>query len=173
MPKDASTTTAAKNKAPGYVYKIGEARDNLPMIVAEVGSDATPNVVVGSRGKPTVVCVSYERYRPLLSHGNRTEKLAFLVVDELLAHAPQHIRTPAVQELSRLSISDLECLWSIESFPLSPQKTSALKRKMKEPSALDRLATRARIAQVLQDAREAGLYEVLADASSEVVDEAD
>ena len=166
-------SVASKNKIPGYVFKIGEARDNLSVIVAEVGSDTTSNVVVGSRGKPTVVCVSYERFRPLLSHGNRAEKLAFLVVDELLADAPQHIRTPAVQELSRLSIGDLERLWSIESFPLSPQKATALKRKMKEPGALDRLATRARVSQVLQEAREAGLYEVLADASSNAVDEAE
>ncbi|MBU2602944.1 MAG: type II toxin-antitoxin system Phd/YefM family antitoxin [Actinobacteria bacterium] len=65
----------AGNKTPGHVFKIGEARENLSKIVVDIESEALRSVVVGSRGKPTMVCVSYERFKPMLEHGNRSEKL--------------------------------------------------------------------------------------------------
>ncbi len=165
-------TYTAQRRAPVHVFKIAEARQGLSKIVVDVGSDASHSVVVGSRGKPTMICVSYERFRPLLEHGNRAEKLALLVVEELLPAAPEHIRSSAVEELARLSMADLECLWGIEAFPVAPKAEREIKRRMDNPEALDRLAQRARVCSVLAEARDAGLYDTLGDALGDVLDEA-
>jgi hypothetical protein len=161
---------ASTDAIAAHVIKIGEARENLSKIVVDIGSDVSRSVVVGSRGKPTMMCVSYQRFKPLLEHGNRSEKLALLIVEELLADAPEHIRTPAIRELSALPMEDLECLWGIDALPLTMSRAHQLKRKMKNPEALDRLAQRAHVAHVLSEARDAGLYDTLSDATSEVVD---
>ena len=158
------------SRVPSYVFKIGEARDNLSKIVIDVGADPSRAVVVGSRGTPTMMCVSYARFEPLLRRGNRAEKLALLVVEELLSDAPPYIRMPAIQELSQLPMRDLECLWGIDAFPLAAAKSDALKRKMAHPEALERLAERAQVAQVLSQAREAGLYDALADETDSAFD---
>lgn len=163
----------AKNQTPGYVFKVAEARENFSSIVTSVGSDNAPNAVVGSRGKPEIMCISYERYKPLLGHGNRTEKLALLIVEELLPDAPQHIRRPALEELSLLPMGDLECLWQVKAFPLAAKEMTMLKRCMKNPIALDRLAQRADVSEILQKAQAAGLYDALGDDMSQVLDEAD
>jgi hypothetical protein len=167
-------TRAARVSAPVFheeeipfpVYKIGQARHDLSKIVAEVGGDRGQSVIVGNRGKPEMMCVSYQRFNPLLKRGNRSEKFALLIVEELLANAPQYIRAPAVAELSQLPSSDLEKLWGIPSFPLSKSSTGRIKRGMSHPEALDRLAERARIAQVLEDAQGAGLYDALGHVTS-------
>lgn len=93
-------------------------------------------------------------------------------MEELLSDAPQHIRGPALEELGQLPMSDLECLWGVSGFPLAAGEASSLKRRMKNPTALDRLAQRAKVSRVLAEARDLGLYEVLGDATSDVVDEA-
>lgn len=165
-----SVSTSLVEGIPDHVFRIGEARENLSKIVIDVALDPSRTVVVGSRGIPTMICVSYQRFEPMLRRGNRTEKLALLVVDELLADAPPHIRAPAIRELSQLPMADLECLWGIETFPLTARQTANLKRMMAHPEALDRLAERARVAQVLSEARAAGLYDTLDHESGNVFD---
>lgn len=171
--RDALYDAVVKSKQPGQALKIGLVRENLSKIIVHVASDSGQPVVVGSRGEPSVMCVSYDKYKPLLGRGNRAEKLALLVVDELLPDAPPHIRNPAIAELSRLPMSDIETLWGIESFPQSERQARVIKGQMQHPEALDRLAQRARVTRVLTEAREAGLYEALDDAMSSVIDEAE
>jgi hypothetical protein len=156
--------------ADSRAFKIGEARDRLPQIVAQVQSGSVRSVTIGSRGESSLLCVSYPRYGALIARGNKTEKLALLIVDELLPDAPPHLRTPAIAELAQLTMGDLEKLWEVESLPLSVGKARDLKRLMENPGALDRLSKRAEIAHVLVQAREAGLYDALEDAMQSVLD---
>jgi hypothetical protein len=159
--------------ADSRAFKIGEARDRLTQIVAQVQSGSVRSITVGSRGEPSLLCVSYPMFGALIARGNKAEKLAVLIVDELLPDAPLHLRTPAIAELAQLTMGDLEKLWEVESLPLSASRSRALKRSMDNPGALDRLSKRAKIAQVLAQAREAGLYDALEDGMQRVLDRDD
>ncbi len=153
----------AKTKAAPLAITIRDARENLPGIVDAVTTGRSRGVAVGRRGKPNALVVSYDIYEPLIGHGDKKRKLALLITEELLGDAPQHIRMPAVEELSRLPMDDLVRLFKLESLSLGPEKLSAIKARMGHPEALDRLCQRFELAATLSRAREAGLYETAED----------
>ena len=128
-------------------------------------------MAVGPRGKPNAMVVSYEVYGALVSHGDKKRKLALLITEELLGEAPQHIRLPAVDELSRLPIDDLVRLFKLDSLSLSQEELTAIKTRMAHPEALDRLSQRYELAATLARAREAGLYEAAEDMANSVIAE--
>jgi hypothetical protein len=103
-------------------------------------------------------------------HGNKNRKLAFLIVEDLLGEAPPHLKAPAVQELSELALTDLMTLCTIETLPLDTEQMASLQDKLKRPEALKRLVQRYDVAAVISEARRAGLYEAVEDATSEVLD---
>lgn len=152
------------------VLKIGEARDNFPQMVSSLESGSSGSYVVGRYGKPAAALVSYQRFEPMLVRGNKKEKLALLIVEDLLEDAPQHIKTPAIGEVSRLPMSDLMALWRLDTLPTNDRDASLARKKLRHPEVFDRLRQRARIAQAIADARSAGLYEMAEDAANEVID---
>ena len=157
--------------AASLVMNIRAARENLPGIVDAVATGRSRGVAVGRRGKPHALVVSYEVYEPLIGHGDKKRKLALLITEELLGDAPQYIRMPAVEELSRLPMDDLVRLFKLDSLSLGPEKLSAIKARMGHPEALDRLCQRFELAATLSRAREAGLYESAEDMSSSALTE--
>lgn len=106
----------------------------------------------------------------MLVRGNKKEKLALLIVEDLLEDAPQHIKTPAIGEVSRLPMSDLMALWRLDTLPTNDRDASLARKKLRHPEVFDRLRQRARIAQAIADARSAGLYQMAEDAANEVID---
>lgn len=160
------TTTSQKIT----VLKIGEARDSLPQMVNSLESGASGTYVVGRYGKPSAALVSYHRFEPMFRKGNKKAKLALLIVENLLEGAPQHIKSPAIAELSELPVSDLVALWRLDAIPADDAAASIERDKMHHPEVFDRLRQRARIAHAIADARSAGLYEMVEDASNDVVD---
>jgi hypothetical protein len=147
------------------VLKIGEARENFPQMVSSLESGSSATYVVGRYGKPAAALVSYQRFAPMLAHGHKKEKLALLIVEDLLGDAPQHIRSPAIVEVSRLPMSDLMALWRLDALPDTDRAAAATRKKLRHPEVLDRLLQRARIARAIADARAAGLYELAEDAA--------
>lgn len=139
--------------------KIGEARTRLPDLVRTVESSSDA-FAIGPRGNPSAMLISYNRVEPLLKPGIEP-KLALVLVEQLLASAPLHLRTPAVDELSALPVDDLRQLLFINSLPLSKTQTQKMKKSLKHPEALDRLVRRFELATAIASAREAGLYEAL------------
>jgi hypothetical protein len=156
MIRPASTTQNRKVT----VLKIGEARDKLPQLVSSLESGAASSYVVGRYGKPTAAVVSYQRFGPMLVHGNKRAKLALLIVEDLLENVPQHIKTPAVGEVSRLPMSDLMALWRLDGLPTNDREAAATRKKLRHPEVFDRLLERARVARSIADARAAGLYDM-------------
>jgi len=152
------------------VLKIGEARDKFPQMVSSLESGSSATYVVGRYGKPAAALVSYQRFGPILVRGNKKAKLALLIVEDLLEDAPQHIKAPAIGELSRLPVSDLMALWRLDALPTNDREAAAARKKLRHPEAFDRLLQRARIAQAIADARAAGLYEMAEDAANQVID---
>ena len=150
---------------------IRDARENLPGIVDAVTTGRSRGVAVGRRGKPNALVVSYEVYEPLIGHGDKKRKLALLITEELLGDAPQHIRMPAVDELSKLPMDDLVRLFKLDSLALTQEQLNVIKARMAHPEALDRLCQRFELAAVLSRAREAGLYEAAEDLSSAALTE--
>lgn len=148
------------------VVNIREARSNLPQIVNSVATGSSRGVVVGRRGRPAAAIVSHEWLEVLQRHGNKKRKLAVLIVEELLADAPLHLKRPAVDELSRLPESDLSKLWKIEALPLAKGQLASLQAKLAHPDALTRLVRRFDVATAINKAREAGLYDTAEDATS-------
>jgi PHD/YefM family antitoxin component YafN of YafNO toxin-antitoxin module len=137
--------------------KIGEARTRLPDLVRTVeGSSDT--YTIGQRGNPSAVLLSRKRVEPLLKP-EIEPKLALVIVEQLLADAPLHLRTPAVDELSELSRNDLLKLLTISSLPLSKAEAGKLKKDLEHSEALDRLTGRFELAKAIARAHEAGLYE--------------
>ncbi|MDO8987112.1 MAG: hypothetical protein Q7V14_02695 [Coriobacteriia bacterium] len=168
--QDSAGPRASYRLAPQPVLMVAEARANFSRLLSDVDAGPENSVLVGPRGKPSMACVSYTRFAPILKHGNKAEKLAFLVVEELLPDAPLHLRVPAVRELSVLPMEDLELLLRIDVLPLRDAEMKALQQRMRHPEALERLTKRANLAKTIADARESGFYDVIEDASSEVVD---
>ena len=152
------------------VLKIGEARDKFPQMVSSLESGSSAAYVVGRYGRPAAALVSYKRFGPMLVRGNKKAKLALLVVEDLLEDAPQHIKAPAIAEVSRLPLSDLMALWRLDRLPTNDQEAAAARKKLRHPEAFDRLLQRARVAQAIADARAAGLYEMAEDAANRVID---
>jgi hypothetical protein len=152
------------------VLKIGEARDKLPQMVSSLESGSSATYVVGRYGKPAAALVSYQRFGPMLVRGNKKAKLALLIVEDLLEDAPQHIKAPAIAEVSRLPMSDLMALWRLDTLPTNDREAAVARKKLQHPEAFDRLMQRARIAQAIAEARSAGLYEMAEDAANEVID---
>ena len=152
------------------VLKIGEARDKFPQMVSSLESGSSATYVVGRYGKPAAALVSYQRFGPLLVRGNKKEKLALLIVEDLLEDAPQHIKAPAIAEVSRLPRRDLMALWRLDTLPTNDRDAAVTRKKLRHPEVFDRLLQRAQIAQAIADARAAGLYEIAEDAASQVID---
>ena len=152
------------------VLKIGEARDKFPQMVSSLESGSSRSYVVGRYGKPAAALVSYQRFGPMLVRGNKKAKLALLIVEDLLEDAPQHIKAPAIAEVSRLPMSDLMALWRLDTLPTNDREAAVARKKLQHPEAFDRLMQRARIAQAIAEARSAGLYEMAEDAANEVID---
>ena len=152
------------------VLKIGEARDKFPQMVSSLESGSSAAYVVGRYGKPAAALVSYQRFGPLLVRGNKKEKLALLIVEDLLEDAPQHIKAPAIAEVSRLPRRDLMALWRLDTLPTNDRDAAVTRKKLRQPEVFDRLLQRAQIAQAIADARAAGLYEIAEDAASQVID---
>ena len=152
------------------VLKIGEARDKLPQMVSSLESGSSATYVVGRYGKPAAALVSYQRFGPMLVRGYKKAKLALLIVEDLLEDAPQHIKAPAIAEVSRLPMSDLMALWRLDTLPTNDREAAVARKKLQHPEAFDRLMQRARIAQAIAEARSAGLYEMAEDAANEVID---
>jgi len=180
VPRDAAAKTSRKVKvqamragvpAASSVITIRAARENLPGIVDAVTTGRLRGVAVGRRGKPNALVVSYEVYEPLIGHGDKKRKLALLITEELLGDAPQHIRMPAVEELSQLPMDDLVRLFKLDSLSLAAPKLNAVRGRMAHPEALDRLCQRFELAATLSRAREAGLYETIEDMSSSALTE--
>ena len=151
------------------VLNIREARKNLSQIVSSVAAESSRGVVIGRRGEPTAAIVSYKMIAELLKPGDKKRKLAVLVVEELLGDAPLHLKMPAVEELSRLPISDLNRLWKIERLPLDEAEFASLQAKLAHPEALARLVRRFSLATAIRKAREAGLYDMAEDATSRLI----
>jgi hypothetical protein len=152
------------------VLKIGEARDKFPQMVSSLESGASGSYVVGRYGKPAAALISYQRFAPMLVRGNKKAKLAMLIVEDLLEDAPQHIKAPAIAEVSRLPMSDLMALWRLDTLPTNDREAAVARKKLRHPEVFDRLLQRARIAQAIAEARSAGLYEMAEDAADEVID---
>lgn len=149
-----------------HTLKIGEARTRLPELVRTVeGSSDT--YTIGQRGHSSAVLMSYQRAEPLLSP-DMEPKLALVIVEQLLANAPLHLRTPAVDELSALPLDDLRQLASISALPLGQTQARELKEGLEHPEALDRLTRRFELAESIKRAREAGLYEAVEHEASNV-----
>jgi len=152
------------------VLKIGEARGNFPHMVSSLESGSSAGYVIGRYGKPAAALVSYQRFAPMLVRGHKKEKLALLIVEDLLGDAPQHIKSPAIGELSRLPTSDLMALWRLDALPASDQEAAVARKKLRHPEILDRLVQRARIAQAIAEARAAGLYDLAEEAAATAID---
>ena len=152
------------------VLKIGEARDNFPQMVNSLESGSSATYVVGRYGKPAAALVSYQRFGPMLVHGNKKAKLALLIVEDLLEDAPQHIKAPAIAEVSRLPMSDLMALWRLDTLPTNDREAAVARKKLRHPEVFDRLLQRAQIAQAIADARAAGLYDMAEDAANQAID---
>jgi prevent-host-death family protein len=163
----------ATESATPAVITIRDARRDLPGIVEAVASGRSRGVAVGPRGKPNAVVVSYEVYGALVAHGGKKRKLALLITEELLGEAPQHIRLPAVQELSSLPMDDLVRLFKLDSLSLRDDELTAIKARMAHPEALDRLCQRSELATTLSRAREAGLYEAVEDMANSAITESE
>lgn len=149
-----------------HVLKISEARKELPQMVYSVGSGEAASFVVGPYGKPSAALVSYERFRPLLAQGTKGERFAMLIVDELLEDAPTHLWVSAIRELSALPKSDLTALWKLTAAS-SDDEIAAIRKRLGHPDALDRLVIRMRVASAISDAREAGVYDEIEDATAD------
>jgi prevent-host-death family protein len=147
------------------VVNIREARENFSHIVSSVAAGSSRSVVIGNRGVPAVAVVSYDLAEALRS-GDKKRRMAALIVEELLGDAPLHLKTPAVDELSRLPKSDLDRLWGIETLSLSDRKLGALRTKLAHPEVLDRLVQRFNVTTAISKARAAGLYDSAEDATS-------
>jgi len=152
------------------VLKIGEARANFSQMVSSLESGAYGSYVVGRYGKPAAALVSYQRFGPMLVRGNKKAKLALLIVEDLLEDAPQHVKAPAIAEVSRLPMSDLMALWRLDALPTDDRAASLARKKLRHTEVFDRLLQRVRIAQAIADARAAGLYEMAEDAATQVID---
>jgi len=152
------------------VLKIGEARESFPQMVSSLESGLSATYVVGRYGKPAAALVSYQRFAPMLVRGHKKEKLALLIVEDLLDDAPQHLKSPAIREVSRLPMSDLMALWRLDALPTNDREASLARKKLRHPEVFDRLLHRARIAQAIADARSAGLYELAEDAANTTID---
>ena len=87
-----------------------------------------------------------------------------------IGEAPQHFKSPAIGEVSRLPMSDLMALWRLDALPASDREAAAARKKLRHPEVFDRLLQRARIAQAIADARAAGLYELAEDAATMTID---
>ena len=124
------------------VLKIGEARDKFPQMVSSLESGSSATYVVGRYGKPAAALVSYQRFGPMLVRGNKKAKLALLIVEDLLEDAPQHIKAPAIAEVSRLPMSDLMALWRLDTLPTNDREAAAARKKLRHPEAFDRLLQR-------------------------------
>ena len=174
--KPAATRTGKRGATklepdPGItVVKIGEARERFPQMVSALESGASETYVVGRYGKPEAALVSYRRFEPMLGHGNKKEKLALLIVEHLLEDAPQHIKTPAIREVSQLPESDLMVLWRMDELPSEEPAAALVRKKIKHPEIFDRLRQRAQIARAIAAARSAGLYEIAEDATGRALD---
>ena len=151
------------------VLKIGEARDKLPQMVSSLESGSPGSYVVGRYGKPTAAVVSYQRFGPMLVRGNKKAKLALLIVEDLLEDAPQHIKTPAVGEVSRLPMTDLMALWRLDRLPTSDREAARVRKKLRHPEILDRLRERAQIARAIAEAQAAGLYDTAEDIAGSMI----
>ncbi|NTU70965.1 MAG: hypothetical protein HGB10_03975 [Coriobacteriia bacterium] len=152
-----------------HVFKIGETRENLPRMVSSLQSGETSSYVVGPYGKPSIALVSYERFRPLIVKGTKNERFAMLIADELLADAPQHLWTSAIEELSALPKSDLLTLWKL-TVASSDDEVESLRGQMHHAEVLDRLLLRMRVANSIAEARDAGLYDAAESMTSTVFD---
>jgi hypothetical protein len=150
------------------VLNIRQARENLPSIVNSVAGESVKGVAIGRRGQPAAVVVGYEWISPLLARGEKKQKLALLIVDELLPDAPLHLKLPAVVELARLPIKDLNVLWRLDCLPQTKKEIAGLESRLAHPRVVARLVQRSRVAAAIRKAREAGLFEAAEDATSEV-----
>ena len=168
-----SESVRATGSATPTVITIRDARRDLPGIVEAVASGRSRGVAVGPRGKPNAMVVSYEVYEALVSHGDKKRKLALLITEDLLGDAPQHIRLPALEELSRLPMGDLIRLFRLDSLSLSHDELTAIKARMAHPVALDRLCQRYELAATLSRARESGLYEAAEDRADNAIAESE
>lgn len=163
--KSKSAQPTLDETAGTVMVNIREARNNLPLIVRRVAEGTSSSVTIGKRGEPTAAIVSYEFLR-LLRGSDKKRKLAALIVEDLLAEAPLHLRSPAVDELSRLPKSDLDKLWRLEALPVDQRQRTELRSKLAHPEVFDRLVQRFDVAMAIKKARAAGLYEVAEDAAS-------
>ena len=98
--------------------------------------------------------------------GTKNEKLAFLVVEQLMPDAPPRLRAPAIAELSQLAAKDLIALWRLDAMPSDDRETAALSRKLGRPDIFERFRQRTRIAAAISEARSAGLCEAAEGLSS-------
>lgn len=155
------------------ILKMSEARDRFPQMVSSIESGWQGSFIVGKYGRPTAAVVSYQRFEPVLADTPKKERIAFLIVEDLLPHAPQHIKTPAIAELRRLSIEDLMALIGVDELPVPEKARKRLRASLSQPEVLDRLEKRARLAEVLNDAREQGLYDILEDGATGAFSEDD
>ena len=93
-------------------------------------------------------------------------ELARMIVENLLGGAPKHIRSPQIEELTRLSKDDLLLLARVEELPLGQPSERELRKKLSDVGLLDRLFKRHRIASAIASAKKKGLYETAEDLTS-------
>jgi prevent-host-death family protein len=163
-------TAQSRTRSGAVVVNIRDARKNLPEIVNAVAEGASRGVVIGRRGKPAAAIVSYDLLS-LLRSSDKKRKLATLIVEELLADAPPHLKGPAVNELSRLPNGDLDKLWRIEVLPAGERQRRAFRARLSHPEVFDRLVRRFEVANAIKQAHLAGLYDRDEDVTSRMVDE--
>lgn len=150
------------------VFNIRRARENLPSIVDSVASESTRGVAIGRRGQPDVVVVGYRWISSFLEHGDKKRRFAFLIVDDLLPDAPLHLKVPAIDELARLPMKDLNTLWRLDGLPETKAGVAELQVRLAHPQIVPRLIQRSKVAAAIRKAREAGLYDTAEDATSHV-----
>jgi hypothetical protein len=139
-------------------FGIREAREKISKLVSDVENSGSLTITLGRRDKPSVILASFERLKPLLSPKLK-DRIAFLIVENLLKGAPLHSRNPQIKELASSKMEDLILLLQIDRLPLNKAKMKALESQLEDSDILSRLLKRRKIADAINKAEEEGLYE--------------
>jgi hypothetical protein len=162
----AGPTLGESNPPPMAHINIREARAQLSQLVSDM--ESSPSVItLGRRNLRSAVLASFARFEPVLS-GDYKTKMAFFIVENLLAGAPLHIRKPQIEELAHASKDDLLLLARVEKLPMDRRTEDSLRKSLGDARLLDRLLKRSRIALAIAAARAEGLYEAAEDLTGRV-----
>lgn len=157
--------------APVEHLNLREARANLSQLLSEMEISQSA-VTLGRRNVRIAVLASFARFEPLLNGGYKS-RLAFVIVENLLGGAPQHLRRPQIEELQGASKDDLLLLARVEKLPPDKYAEGVIKKHLSDQRLWNRLLKRHKIASAIASAQKEGLYETAEDLTSRVDLEAD